>query len=79
MNGRMIADFGEFWGRSPRIYEHMSEGYGTGEFYIDHLSYESLQKIADWMITLPADLYEPLQKVHRHIEWTLINRYAPRR
>lgn len=56
------------FGREVRLYQHLSEGYGTGEYYVDHLTKHHLIALRDWMITLPEDLYAPLESVHRSLE-----------
>jgi hypothetical protein len=60
--------------REVRLYERVSEGYGTGEFFIDHLTLENLQELADWMITLPAELYVHVEHLHRPLESFLLDR-----
>lgn len=76
MEGRGIAtsNFVGYWGRNPRIYEHMGEGYGTGEYYVDHLTWENLVELANWMITLPEEYYRPIAGLHHLIEWHLRHR-----
>jgi len=55
-----------------RLYEHTSEGYGTGEFYIDHISRDNLQAFADWAIVQPPEVYAGIESIHRGIEWYLL-------
>jgi hypothetical protein len=54
------------------IRQHMSEGYPTGEFYIDGLRREDFQALADKLIALPADQYAEWELLSRTLERYLL-------
>lgn len=62
-----------YWGKTPTLYQEMSEGYPTGEFVLRHMTHEHLRWMADWMITLPEDQYRPLAHIHQALERMLLS------
>ena len=70
-----VAEFqiGNGWGKGPVLYQKSSEGYPQNDYSINHLTRADLQNFADWMITLPENLYRPIAPYQRIIEQHLLN------
>lgn len=62
---KLFEDSGPF---GPVLHEKYYEGYGSGEYTITGLSKENLQQLADWMISLPPELYEHVEEWSRFLE-----------
>lgn len=64
------AETHDWWRLNLR--QEFSEGYPTGNYSIHGIHKDDLQRLADWLITLPPDLYEPAAEFHRAIERAVI-------
>lgn len=64
------ADKDSMWRLNLR--QDMSEGYPVRDrFSLHGITHDDLQQLADWLITLPQDLYEPAAEFHQAIERAL--------
>lgn len=70
--------FPGYWDHKVTVNESYSEGYPTGEISIEHLTWEQLQAITDFLIGLPPELYEHVKVPHQLLEGLLARRREKR-
>lgn len=52
-----------------------SEGYPYDEFFVTGIKKADLQALADYLVTAPPEIYEPLETLSRKLEHFLMQDY----
>lgn len=71
-NSSLLFETRGYFGKTVQLRRGFAEGYPTGEYAITGMTKEQLQELADWMISLPPELYHHVEGFSRYLERFLL-------